>query len=138
MTQKSNKGKYRQLFKKLKQKDEELAPSFERVWQAALAKTERTDRTWNFQRFAIAAALMIALVGSLLFYKLQSPAPVQTMGEWRAPTNSLLNFSPDGLLIAEVSITKPKIAVSLSEWESPTTYLLEVPRFDIRKSIFEN
>ncbi len=125
MKQKMDEQKYSHLFKKLKQKDEELAPSFERVWQAALSKTERTERTWSFHRFAIAAVLMIALVGSLLFYNKQGLAPVQTMTEWQSPTNSLLIFPGDELAKFEISAVTPEIANSLFRWESPTSSLIK-------------
>ena len=138
MNPKSDEKNYKELFQQLRKKDESHAPSFEQVWQTALSKKTGTERTWSFHRFTIAAALMIALAGSLLFYKNQHPTPITTIGEWQAPTNSLLNFPGHGMLLAEISMTKPKIAVSLSEWESPTTFLLEIPGFDIKKTIFEN
>lgn len=125
--------RYRRLFKELKQKDEERAPAFERVWQAALSKTKQTNQSWKFSRLAIAAALLLALVGSLLFYTKKSLVPVQSMSDWQAPTHSLLNFPGDGLQTAQVSIAKPQKALSLSRWESPTAYLLEPPDQDFFK-----
>ena len=65
-----NEQRLNQLFDDLRHEDERHAPSFARVWTAALARTSLARRPWRVMRFALvggmACALLVVVAGLLV------------------------------------------------------------------------
>jgi hypothetical protein len=106
------------LFGELRQQDERLCPSFERTLSAALARSRESrpiaGRIGYTGYLSAAAALVIVgvTVGMLSHHPARQPAIVGQLSR------------PDG------SNTGPVIeppAMSLSNWQSPTAFLLQSP-----------
>lgn len=87
-----------QLFSEQRAADQRRAPSFQRTWQAAMTRAEKPARlSWMVPVAAVACAMLIAAAGVLLWLGSEKPQPT--------PSTTAV--------------------VSLSDWTSPTDFLLE-------------
>jgi hypothetical protein len=102
------------LFGELRQQDERLAPSFERTLSAALGrKGEPVATRIGYGGYAAAVAALVVLavtVGMLAHHPEPKPAIVQQLPR------------PDRSDVG--SVVEPP-AMSLSNWQSPTAFLLQ-------------
>lgn len=87
-----------QLFSEQRAADQQRTPSFQRTWQAAMTLAEKPARqSWWLPAMAAASAVSLVVVSALLWPHTEKPQP-----------------TPTATVIA-----------SLSEWTSPTDFLLE-------------
>lgn len=115
--------KYKVLFHNLRATDEKQAPTFERVWQGALAKVAARQHSWRVGQLALAGALVMALVGSLWFFRGRKTFAEIGMSAWQAPTTSLEKFP--GNDIATFELSSSEFEKDFKRWHSPTTFLLD-------------
>lgn len=124
--------KIAQLFRHLRQQDEERTPSFARMWaNAARSQTEPRRQPLPAVRFAVAVVLLLGVVGSAFIVYRQSRVDdfrsAASITQWRSPTRSLLEFSrekPPPRSQRLLATGNPgEFTRSLSEWESPTASL---------------
>jgi hypothetical protein len=87
-----------QLFSEQRAAEAQRAPSFQRTWQAAMTLAEKPARqSWWLPAMAAASAVSLIVVSVSLWPRAEKPQP--------APA--------------------PTVVVSLSDWTSPTDFLLE-------------
>ncbi len=83
----------RELFRKLRQEDQQSAPSFRKIWTTSVS---RQSHPRPLLRFAVAVSvfllfgLSIYLVERAMIQTAPQTAPVYTFSEWKAPTDFLL------------------------------------------------
>jgi hypothetical protein len=58
----------RQLFRELREQDEQYAPVFENVLEAARANGQQMNSGWQVWRLAVAVALLVVVIGSVFFF----------------------------------------------------------------------
>jgi len=98
----------RQRFHELKQEDARRAPSFDRVWRRAAARSETAPPARSWVRLATMAAgamLLAAVVVWLVSGRPRtSPPGVQfaaaSLADWQSPTDFLMKASDSDLLSA--------------------------------------
>jgi cytoskeletal protein RodZ len=113
----------RKLFQQLREEEERDAPSFAHDWNIALSRRNKPRRHWAAWRMAaVAAALTVVGAGWWMFF---SQATKQQAAMERKGSDS------------SAQVATPTILVS--QWQSPTEFLLRtpgeqflkrVPRFD--------
>jgi hypothetical protein len=87
-----------QLFSEQRAADRQRAPSFQRTWQAAMTLAEKPARqSWWLPAMAAASAVSLLVVSVWLWPHTEKPRPTPTA----------------------------TVVVSLSDWTSPTDFLLE-------------
>jgi hypothetical protein len=87
-----------QLFSEQRAADQQRAPSFQRTWQAAMTLAEKPARlSWWLPAMAATSAALLVTVSVLLWPHTEKPQPT--------PTETVI--------------------ASLSNWTSPTDFLLE-------------
>ena len=106
----------KELFRKLREADEESAPSFS---QTLAGPDRRQDLPgfWSFRlKLAVSLLAVIALIVPVLLHlnrdavEMEEQIAVDVM-EWESPTDFLLTFSDDSLWT-----TLPAVDTDLSEW----------------------
>ena len=97
------------LFDELKEEDKRLAPSFAKVWGAAASRGEKSHHPRRALRTAVAAATLIVVIGFAVIFYRQSSRP-------RTPPTA-------------------ESAMLLSEWRSPTDFLLRSPKDQFMKTV---
>ncbi len=102
------------LFAELREQDQKLAPSFERELSAALSrKSDGTTTRIGYAGYLTAAAALVIVAvtaGILAHYPASKPSIVRQLP---GPDRS-----------KDVSVVEPP-AMSLSNWQSPTAFLLQ-------------
>ena len=74
----------REQFRRLRQQDQQRAPSFSSL-------TARAAWSWAFNYRLLAAALFLLLVIAVAFIRFPRPtASLEQLSQWRSPTGSLL------------------------------------------------
>ncbi len=129
----------RQRYHELRARDERLAPSFARQWDAAASGVRKTNRLQRLLPAALAGALSLVLgVSAALFFSgdrsptpsTRLPSAVVSITSWRSPTLDLLR-PPLHLRGADGGPgSSPQLAGSLLEirgWRSPTAFLMSLP-----------
>ena len=110
MNQDWEEQKLRELFHELKQEDERFAPSFARDWEAALSRLGKARSPRRLVRVATAAMMLILLIGSVaVFFSHPSRKPALT--------------------------ETPGSTIFLSQWRSPTNFLLQSPGEQLLKTV---
>jgi hypothetical protein len=143
----------RELFRQLRREDERSAPPFANSLEVALARQERADRSRLVWRVAVAAAALVLLGGSWwLFFEREAKTTV--------PVVTVKSGAPDNRIEPEVGVIplpnspatlprerrvrsvrrqqrpKPRQTVTLiSQWRSPTEFLLRTPGEQLLKSV---
>ena len=86
MNQEREENRIKELFHELKREEECRAPDFARVMEAARLRTVKTRRPFRVLTIAVATALLVMAISSLLVIRQLSPktAPVE-MAETQAP-----------------------------------------------------
>jgi hypothetical protein len=147
----------KQLFHELRQEDERHAPSFTSVLQAASSKARQAGPALFSLRVAVAAAMLI-LVGGLVFILLMpSLPPAESENSESSPPTVKLPYrqtqppapqiQPAPTLEAHQrkrpSLVRHKRsaarsrqpAMLISEWQSPTDFLLRTPGEQLLKTV---
>jgi hypothetical protein len=96
---------FQKVFEELRQQDQGLTPTFERVWKASQARQGARTALIRSLRFAVAAALL--LVSAFSIYMVSREI---------------------------LPVSRPS-QVSLSQWKAPTDFLLRTPGIEILHSI---
>lgn len=121
-------------FEALRMADESEAPPFERIWDAAWARSVRRRN----RRLAAAAVIVFLAAGTGLFLGRRGPrmgpSGEGSITEWRSPTAALLVYAGGGLSTAgpggaagSVAGTPTATTRLVSDWSSPTASLLRPP-----------
>ena len=153
MNQDWREERIKELFNELRREDEHLAPPFARDWAAALSRT-RNRRSWPVFR-AVAAGLMLILLGGALFvfFRQTSPQPAPAVAS--APVRPIAESQPAPDLNApraelkkDLREAQPKIIrhlrlparprqsqVLISQWRPPTDFLLKYPGEQLLKTV---
>lgn len=97
--------KIKQLFTESRQRNEQQAPTFARTWRAATTRAGSAHSKPVLWRLAIVGAAMIIVAGSATLFLQHSNTP---------PMRSASN---------------PTSIVSITEWSSPTDFLLETTAY---------
>ncbi|MBL8187694.1 MAG: hypothetical protein JNK38_06785 [Acidobacteria bacterium] len=154
--------KARELFQQLKRNDELFAPDFFRVMNAALANGERPSSRWQRLRLVVipmTATLLLLLSGWLWFVQRQElflppdPPELSKKGFCNCPTEPVIakNDAPPKVVRYKRTTSPKPINTLVSQWRSPTEFLLKtpgerwmkevpklgVPRLDIKSLDFE-
>ncbi len=108
------------LFQQLREEDERHAPSFAHDWSLALSRWEKPRRRWAVWRLAAGAAALIVLGAGWWMFS-PSPAPVTD------PPNATPWQPPLGA-------PQPP-AILISEWRSPTEFLLRIPGEELLRRV---
>ncbi len=100
------------LFQALRQRDERLAPSFPKVWEAAADRTRKAPRSWRGLRAAARTTAVLAVLGvaAAIFRYPAAPPSSLAISYWQSPTDFLLH-SPGELWLRTV----PRIGESLAK-----------------------
>ena len=152
MNQDWREKRIRQLFRELVREDERKAPVFASVLQAALAQGPgRRLRIWRFA--AVAALPVLAVVVGLLLLASHSGEPAAPGDFTTLQTIPLPgpDLPPDRPIVPEPYVQRPQIYLGagrrrrdsptrhstllISQWRSPTDYLLKVPGNELLKSL---
>ncbi len=99
MNQDREEKKIKELFDELKRQDERRVPSFARLWAAAVARSESVPHRNVRLRFAVAFAALALIVVVLANFLKQPTTP-------------------------SASTKRAELAASISQWQSPTDFLL--------------
>lgn len=155
--------KARELFQQLKRDDELSAPSFASVMNAAAAKGERPYGRWRPLRLAAipTTAMLVVFVGGWLWIVQQreeillppDPPELSTKSFCDCPAEPIVagNAEPPKVVWLRRSAPRRPINALVSQWRSPTEFLLKtpggrwmkevprlgVPRLDIKSPDFE-
>ncbi len=108
----------KKLFLDLRRKDEQRAPAFEEVWSAASSRRRRRRREYVWRAAAALAALaLLGVTVALVFHQrtLRYAASALT-----APVSIPMNGS-------QFSSLPWQSTVLISQWRSPTDFLLRSP-----------
>jgi len=142
----------RQLFNELGREDERKAPGFAKVLQAALMQSRGPGRRLGLWRLAAVAAIAVpAVVVGLVLLARHSTEPavlgdfmtLQTV-PYPAPAPPEIMSPPVGsrppIHIRAARSRRPasptyNSTVLISEWQSPTNFLLRVPGDELLKSL---
>jgi hypothetical protein len=155
MNQDWREKRIRQLFRELGREDERNAPGFAGVVNAALLGGRGTGRRLRLWRLApLAAAPVLAIIVALLL--LRSPSTETASPEGGSSSLVLPNRetgpriimpapivipSPEGAIITRgrrprrAALPARNSSLLISQWRSPTDYLLRVPGNELLKSI---
>lgn len=151
MNQNLEEEKIRQLFLDLREQDECRMPSFTAVLNNAQATSEESFYTW--QRWRVAAALMLLIIISgAAFFSLRQSLTTQrgivsakaeifqsNALDWKSKTDmtspaSLVSQNPSGekrerkvAYHRRIKQTSQPPEVLISNWQSPTDFLLQTP-----------
>ncbi len=152
MNQDWEEKKLKGLFHELRQEDERLAPSFARDWEAALSRIGKAHHPWRVFRVAAATVMLIVLGSSVFIFFRQparQPAPTGTPAEAPASVASRTHQSPPPIVPLfkapgkelpravrrQLSARPRQPAVFISQWRSPTDFLLKSPGEQLLKTV---
>lgn len=138
----------RKLFQQLKEEDERHVPSFAHDWSAALSRQEKLRHQWSTWRVAVGAALLIVLGAGWWMYVRQSTKqsdPVEIVRSDR-PVDSFTPLpvspspvpvkNPPNLTRRQRTFARPRpTATLISQWRSPTQFLLQTPGEQLLKRV---
>jgi len=153
MNQSSEEEKIKRLFRQLRRADEQLMPPFATVYAADLSEISRAGQHRLIFRLAAALITLILLGGSMyVFFKHSSKPPAQKETAIVEPSQPLPELNKHAIAPVELPGKRsPKrthraqaararqSVVAISEWRSPTSFLLttagdewikSVPRLD--------
>ena len=154
MNQDWEEKKLKGLFHELRREDERLAPSFARDWEAALSRIGKARHPPRVFRVA-AATVMLIVLGSSVFILFRQPArqpaptgapaeeaPVSVASSThQSPPPPLVPlFKAPGKVLPRAvrrqSSARPRqSAVFISQWRSPTDFLLKSPGEQLLKTV---
>lgn len=110
--------KIRQLFRELRQEDEQLAPPFSRHWEASRAGTRASFFSLTAAATATAALILLSVISLILLKpSLQPPAPpspwesTSSILQWQAPTAFLLKTPGEELVRTVPEIGRSSVQV---------------------------
>ncbi|HJQ70979.1 MAG TPA: hypothetical protein VKA70_18530 [Blastocatellia bacterium] len=144
MNQEREEERIKELFHELKREDERRAPAFARVMGAARSTSFKTRRPLRVLTIAVAAALLVLAVASLLVIRqlTTKTAPVERVETEEPPAPSsqpaVIADNPDKSRAPDerratkqsrrrVARRAPESATLISGWRSPTDFLLNTP-----------
>lgn len=152
MNQSSEEERIRALFRQLKRADERLAPSFASVWQSSVSQAplsqirKANQRRFTFRLAAALIAIILSVASAFVFFKQRSKPPVQT--ETAGPIESVPARNdtaaapvklPEKISPKRARMTRParprQPVVAITEWRSPTNFLLVSPGDEWLKSV---
>ena len=88
----------RQLFSEQRAADAQRAPSFDGVWQTAVARRkEPSSRSWGFPLAIAASASVVLVAGVMLWNRDTKSTPavpvtvIASINDWTSPTDFLLD-----------------------------------------------
>jgi hypothetical protein len=147
----------RQLFNELGREDERKAPGFANVLQAVLMRSRGPGRRLRFWRLAAVVAMpVLAIVVALLLLASHSTGPAPpgdftTLQTIPSPVPSNPGLSPEIVPPTYMGHFRPvplkrsqwrrpaspthDSTVLISQWQSPTNFLLRVPGNELLKSL---
>lgn len=151
MNQEREENRIKELFLELKREEEGRAPAFARVMEAARLKTVKTRRPFGVLAIAVATALLVLAVGSLLVIRQLSTesAPVERVEIEEPPAESpppavltpipnkneaLSKNEPPKPARRRVTRRPRQAATLISGWRSPTDFLLDTPGQQLLRS----
>ncbi len=105
---------FRTLFLEARREEEQFAPAFDQVWQAARARRGTAPGAWC-QAGAIAAILAIGLLSGLLLHQQSMTGTLVNPAGWDKAMN----------ITRQIDLPWQSI-VLVSQWQSPTDFLLKV------------
>lgn len=137
----------KEQFRQLKLEDERHAPPFAHTWANALARGNQRAYSWR-PRWIAVAALALLVCGAALWRLRESvtpplplevalPGPTLSLPRVSAPPSSLAaTVSPRRTVHRQRTRPRPQPALSfLSQWRSPTEYLLRLPGDPLLKTV---
>ena len=93
--------KIKNLFQKLKEKNEQQIPSFYATIAKATSRAEKKRPVNYVFRFAVSFAILIVIFSSIFIFNKLNPGRISektiSITEWRSPTSSLLKFPGNSL-----------------------------------------
>ncbi|HLG13269.1 MAG TPA: hypothetical protein VJH03_01935 [Blastocatellia bacterium] len=147
------------LFHEMRADDQHRAPSFTRDWAAAVARSQTPKRFSPVLRLAAAAAMLVALGAFLLVFLRHSPRSEKpetagagtTIQENRPEERATSPISPTPSMPSPpaVRVRRPgskilarrsrsrhaQSAILISQWRSPTDFLLRTPGDALLKTL---
>jgi hypothetical protein len=131
----------KELFQQLKRDDERRAPSFTSVWQTAMSRSNRAAGRWPVLRVALAAIVLLMLAGVWFVFSRQTaveqvrqpPAPpevrVPQVPHSDPPPKIVWSNKQPRKVVRHrrAPAPEPPLEVMISQWRSPTDFLLKIP-----------
>lgn len=102
--------KLKELFQEQKRRDERLVRSFAKVWEEAVTQAEKQSHPQHLGRLAMGVALFILVVGAVMLFFRKSPEQPASDKSFEA-------------------------TVMISQWRSPTEFLLRLPNEHFLKTV---
>ena len=138
----------RKLFQQLREDDERKAPAFTHSWNVALLRLEKPRRRWGVWRLT-AAAIAVILLGAAWWMFFRQPttrqAPIEIVRSGPPPpyvTPPTVSPSPvpgknsHYVIRRQRPVVRPQPPASLiSQWRSPTEFLLRTPGEQLFKRV---
>ena len=115
----------KQFFVRLKQQDINQTPPFDNFLHDSLQNGTTRNASFSNRRFALAAILILSILGSLFIVNNEKSSAEKALSRWRSPTKALLR-SPTEL--QPRTLERPEVFIS--NWSSPTASLANINKVE--------